>query len=610
MFVLHLVAAVAAASPSDSASPPPPPPVVAPQAPPAASSAPPAASSSPPSPPPPAPSTTPPPPPGAPPSPGAGPASPAPPSGPKVAPLPGSPSPSIPTPPATPPPTPPTPPIDPTTGNPLPLLDETGQPIILVDETGQPIVRRDETGQIILPPGGTVQATEPRNATLLAGLGPEEADARGFREWGVGATDYHAHVAIIEGYNTNVVQSQLVLGGPTTQNPAFFTGVDLALDMITWTTLTDRQDIRLGVRGQFYAPINGNGSVPPVDGTALASLNRSFTLSPSTIVYTGLGATLTSSNSALIQDGALFQVDPSNLDHVYTLENADVGLGHQLASRWRMGIAIDETVESTLSQGPTVDAATGGTVVHQGLDFATTSVDLNVSHELDPYNMGTLLSHTTAAYIPFTVNYGVVPPVDVGASTNVSETLQALWGHAYTEHLSSIVQLGATLAAPPPNDGGAAIMASPTGQASLIYARNYWLAHIDAGYAYGTANPALGYGFGAFGGAELRGVPYAHGIWNKLSVLAAGTASESQLIQPGGAETEFKFVVGSAEARWSLNTWLGLEAGYNVRYASYGGAGAPPSLFRQIVFVGLSGYFANDKSLPTLETFASPTTPM
>jgi hypothetical protein len=61
--------------------------------------------------------------------------------------------------------------------------------------------------------------------------------------------------------------------------------------------------------------------------------------------------------------------------------------------------------------------------------------------------------------------------------------------------------------------------------------------------------------------------------------------------------------------RWSLTNWLGLIGGYNFRYSSFGGPGSPPPLARNTVYIGVSGYFANDQSLATLWTFTTPTTP-
>jgi hypothetical protein len=76
-----------------------------------------------------------------------------------------------------------------------------------------------------------------------------------------------------------------------------------------------------------------------------------------------------------------------------------------------------------------------------------------------------------------------------------------------------------------------------------------------------------------------------------------------------GAYSRLSFVEGSAELRYGVNRWLGVIAGYDGRYAVFEGADAYPSLTRHIVYLGLSGYFASDRTLPTLDTFVSPIKP-
>ena len=73
--------------------------------------------------------------------------------------------------------------------------------------------------------------------------------------------------------------------------------------------------------------------------------------------------------------------------------------------------------------------------------------------------------------------------------------------------------------------------------------------------------------------------------------------------------TRLSFTAASAEFRYSVNTWLGLLGGYDVRYAVFEGQGALPSLLRHVVFLGLSGFFTTEKTLPTLQTFVSPVKP-
>jgi hypothetical protein len=187
---------------------------------------------------------------------------------------------------------------DPTTGQPVPLVDATGQPLTPKDDTGQPIVPKDDTGQILpLPPGAPALPLAPD--TLLGvrpianELDPATAELR-LRGTG---TALRLHVALIEGYNSNVVQTL----SPTTAHPALFTGIDAGIDLLTATSPTDLQVFRLAARGQYYEPLDGYHD--PNDGTITGSFVRTFTVSPRTFFMTAVIGTLTSTNSALVSDG-------------------------------------------------------------------------------------------------------------------------------------------------------------------------------------------------------------------------------------------------------------------------------------------------------------------
>jgi hypothetical protein len=92
-------------------------------------------------------------------------------------------------------------------------------------------------------------------------------------------------------------------------------------------------------------------------------------------------------------------------------------------------------------------------------------------------------------------------------------------------------------------------------------------------------------------------------------MVVIGLANRSVFEEAPGALSRLSFVEGSAELRYGVNRWLGLVAGYDGRYAAFEGADLFPSLLRHVVFVGLSGYLASDRSLPTLDTFTSPIKP-
>ena len=107
----------------------------------------------------------------------------------------------------------------------------------------------------------------------------------------------------------------------------------------------------------------------------------------------------------------------------------------------------------------------------------------------------------------------------------------------------------------------------------------------------------------------MQGLPFPQGRWARLSVLANGGVSYSTFAQGGGASTALMQASGSVEGRYGVNRWLGVVGGYNASYVDLEGAGALGVTVRNVVYLGLSGYFANDGSIPTLEQFAVGITP-
>jgi len=150
---------------------------------------------------------------------------------------------------------------------------------------------------------------------------------------------------------------------------------------------------------------------------------------------------------------------------------------------------------------------------------------------------------------------------------------------------------------------------SPAGTLLLMYLRPYWNAVVNATYSYGSVDPQLGFGPGESASFVLQGITNPRASSGQLAILASATVDHDEYIQGVGEVAKLTYVSAGVELRYGLNDWLGLIAGYDLHYSVFDGAGAYPALFRNVAFVGLSGYFANDRSLPLLTTFASPVTP-
>ena len=498
---------------------------------------------------------------------------------------------------------------DPLTGEIIPQRDENGQIIVPKDETGQPLLQTDETGQILPPPPGTEAPVKPDS--LLRAMGPtgafDPAMEGGERPLGPG-TYYHLQLALIEGFNTNVAETQPYAGGPVTHHPSLYTGASAGLLLTSFTSATDQQTLSIMVRGQHYTPADGYNQTD--DGTVAAFYARTYALDARTIFRGSLGSTLTSSNSALLSDGSLYQIDPTN--RVYTIETAAAGVTRELTKRTRLSIGVDTLMSTTVSEAPVVSAS-GQIVHHRGIDSIATAGDGTVLHDLDPYNTAGLHERYVFMYIPFTTDYTHNPPEFVGASTNNSLLSEATWGHAYNEHLRSELRAGVVVSQPGALDPDQRTIISPAGHALLGYSRNYWLVQADGGYTYGTTNPRIGVGPGVTAGFMAQGIPYPHGRWMNFAVLANGALDRSAQAQSNGTFTRLNHAGATVEIRYAINNWLGLLGGYAFHYTQLEGQPGGtefPELVRHIFFFGVSGYFSNDRTLPTLQTFQSPYAPL
>ena len=284
--------------------------------------------------------------------------------------------------------------------------------------------------------------------------------------------------------------------------------------------------------------------------------------------------TLTSTNSALLSDGALFQIDPSSLTRVYSLESLRVVVRHELSPRWRAIVGVESWVSATLQQAPIVLSPTNQ-ITHTGLDYVDPAVDVTLSHDLDPYNVGSLYARYQYSYVPYFLDYARVPPAYDGSSTVQIGSVEARWTHAFSEYFRSLLMAGLAVSQAPQFNADQSPVLSPLASAMVTYSRRSWYAAANPPTTlHGSTMPTFGFGPAVGGGFTLQGIPVPHGSWNALSVVANGTASRAQFLQGPGETTTLSFVAAGADVRYSLTNWLGLDAGYSFRYSTFEGSNA------------------------------------
>jgi hypothetical protein len=495
---------------------------------------------------------------------------------------------------------------DETTDQPIPRRDETGQPIIPRDATGQIEQRHDETGQTIPDDEAAAPVPDsllrPQGMLGTLGLGGVEGATLTLP----GGTDYRAQIALVEGYNSNVVQTQDVIGGPVKRHPSPFTGIDASGTLRTWSSPTDEHDLRLQLRGQHYTPLEHYSQ--PDDGSVNLAWAGQFTLAKRTILTGRALGTVSTLNSSRLSDGPLFQVDPTSLQRSYTLTVARLALIHEIAPRWRYVQGADVEFSTTLHDAP-IAVAEGSPINHRGLDYVQPGIDSALFHDIDERNIVSGKVRYAPVYNAFLLDYSRNPPQPLGKATTHLGDIEASLTHAFSERLRSLTTLGTIVSGAPPLDPDRRPIVSPMVSEEIVYSKQYWFTTLNASYSYGTTNPRLGFGPAVGAGFTMEGTPFPSGALRHLDLIVNGILTRAAFRQGPSSLSRLSLVQSSAEIRYGLNTWLGLLGGYSVRYATFEGGDTFPSLLRHIVFLGLSGYWATDRTVPSLQTFVSPVTP-
>jgi hypothetical protein len=92
-------------------------------------------------------------------------------------------------------------------------------------------------------------------------------------------------------------------------------------------------------------------------------------------------------------------------------------------------------------------------------------------------------------------------------------------------------------------------------------------------------------------------------MFNAVGLYARQEASAS-------ATATLTAVGGSAQVRYPLTRVIGMIGGYDLRFSTVGTSGQPITPFvRQIVFVGLSGYWTTDPGILPFQILDAPFRP-
>ncbi len=420
-------------------------------------------------------------------------------------------------------------------------------------------------------------------------------------------TDTVTRAAVVEGYNTNTYQAQDDVSRPVIQrHPSPFTGADAALEGRFTGRDTDRTSINIGVRANHYEPLNGEHESD--DGACNLAVATYGTLGPRTLISATDSGSVTSFNAAHVTDGTIFAFDPTQTRSTYWINDLSVTIRHQLSATWRLNQSVGGMVSGTLHSAPT-QLAGGQLVEHRGLDYVTPYVQSDLDKDFTERASGDLMLRYQYSYQLFVLDFTQKPPRNIGPDKQAFLTMLAGYTYHFSPELSAVLRVGSELASAPPRDVDQRPILSPAGQGELYYARPFFELIANAGYTWGTVNPRLGAGPNTTASLLVTGIPRHVGSWQNLALVARAQASYASLVTGVGQATTLGLYAGGIEARYGVSRWLGLLAGYDVRYATFSTPAYTPPFFQQVFFLGLSGYWATDRTQLPLTTFAAPVQP-
>jgi hypothetical protein len=426
-------------------------------------------------------------------------------------------------------------------------------------------------------------------------------------------TDTVGRVAIVEGYNTNTYQAQDNAKVPLIQrHPSPFTGVDAALQLRFHGRDGDVTNLVVDGRANHYEPLQREYQSD--DGAFNAALHSRITIAPRTVLSLADSASVTSFNAAHQVDGTMLAFDPTQVRSTYWIEEASGDLTYKLSPNWRISQSLGVVISGTLQSAPTV-LPSGQLSEHRGLDYIMPSVESDVAHDFGERTSGDLLLRYQYVLQEYLLDITQNPPRNIGPEKSATLLLLAGYSYRWSPDFATMLRGGAVMAAAPPRDPDQRRILAPSGQADLYYTRPFFDFVATAAYSWGTINPRIGSGPTASVSLQAVGVPEHRGDWKNLALLGRADFAYSLLIagadQSGNVqEAELGLYSVGLEARYALNRWLGVLAGYDLRYATFSPATSfGPEFFQQVFFVGLGGYFSNDQTILPLTTFTAPVVP-
>lgn len=419
-------------------------------------------------------------------------------------------------------------------------------------------------------------------------------------------TDGAANVAVVEGVNDNLSQTQDAQGH-VDRHPAAFTGIDGLATLRSTSRDADVQSLQLRARTQLYAGLD-SAVTPAPNATLTLTYAGAFTTSPRGALSVSASAAATSIASARTGDGNfLLTLDPTASATSIATYSAFVTYSYALAPRWSVSQLVGSTVTSTIS-APPLQAANGVVLERGGIDGVLPSATTTLSHDLGKRDIGALSATYRYVYAPYALSIGTSPPRIAGPQAIHQVTPGASLAHSFSETVTATTTLGLSITTPQAIDPDQNVVFFPVGSEQLTVTGSRWTVRSLASVTYSTVSARLGAGpTFAFTGS-VAGAPIQGRVYRSLHLVGSVQATHTSVPTIGGGTTSLEAVGAGVETRYGLTKWLGLYGGYDLRGTSSFLPG-DSAVIRQIFFLGLSGYFTTDGNLPPIETAPTPYTP-
>lgn len=413
-----------------------------------------------------------------------------------------------------------------------------------------------------------------------------------------GNTDVAGQVAIVQGVDSNVFQSQDA-NGAITRYPAAFTSLEGSLAVSHAGRVSgDTSDLRLFGRFLNYEPLGPTFESRAARG-GLSYQGASRLDRRTALVVTLLGS-VGSLNADRGSDLATNVIDP-----VSTRRNVWLGAGalsfiaelspvttfRALAGLDASG-TINETVPAT------------GESLHRGLDYLVGRSRLSLVHRIDVRTSvegALLVERMHTAYVLAGANPAApsAGPLDGAAATATFGVSRALGRQTLGN-----AALGVAFAIPQFGEKASAL---PVASAGLIRAEDRWSLSALASLQYALAQPRVGPGPSASFSLVLIGKPIAsRDLFDVIAEASGQRTGISTSVNDGSTTTSGG---GSITLRWGITRAIGFLVGYDFRVAHFEGSaslGSSPWYVRHLGFVGLSFGWLGSGALSTLPTLARP----